>query len=84
MSSVLCVALMLLLAPQLAELASSTTAHICHVESAVCRAAVCREQLGLVARDRFFKQLLFGVLPAGGKRASLYSMKGIEATLSRE
>ena len=40
--------------------------------------------IGLIAHDRFFKQLLFGVLPAGGKRAPLYSMKGKEVILSRE
>ena len=40
--------------------------------------------MGLVAHDRFFKQLLFGMLPAVGKLAPLYSMCTIEAILTRE
>ena len=39
--------------------------------------------IGLVAHDRCFKQLLFGMLPAGGKRAPLYSTNGIEVILGR-
>ena len=38
--------------------------------------------IGLVAHDRCFKQLLFGVLPAGGKLAPLSSMSVVGIILS--
>ena len=39
--------------------------------------------IGLVAHDRFFKQLLFGMLSAGGNLAPLYNVSMIGVVLAR-